>query len=142
MSRFWLASLPLGPVVLSLTCVTWSGCNDCDFTEKRCSDNAVEQCGETDQQIGRTVQRTACEGVNPVCVQASERSAFCAASAEKRCAPGETRCDGDKAIQCRDGFEVASDCSKVREAGKESVAGQYRCTAPPGATAECRKAVN
>jgi hypothetical protein len=142
MPRSPLALVPLLPVLLSLTCVTWSGCNDCDFTEIRCSGNAVEQCGGVDQQIGRTVQRTACEGVNPVCVQATERLAFCAGSSEKRCTPGERRCEGDKLIECREGFEVGTDCLQVREAAPGAMPGLYRCTAPPGGSADCRKPIS
>src|SRR5687768_50866 len=110
MRRSSLAVPPVLPLLLGLTCVAWSACNDCDFAEIRCSGNAVEQCGGVDQQIGRTVERTACEALNPVCVQATERKAFCASSPEKRCQPGERRCEGEKLIECRDGFEVATDC--------------------------------
>jgi hypothetical protein len=138
------ASVSFGPLLLGLACVTWSGCNDCDFTEIRCNGNVVEQCGGVDQQIGRTVQRTPCAGLNPVCVQATPARAICATSAEARCSPGSGRCEDNVVIQCREGFEVATDCTQVKEvvAGMGAVPAMYRCTAPPGATAECRKPVN
>jgi hypothetical protein len=143
MSRSPLTLTPLLPLTfLSLTCVTWSGCNDCDFTEVRCNGDVIEQCGHTDQFIGRSVMLTPCEGLNPRCVQADPDHAFCARSNQPGCATPTNRCDGDQnRIECKSGFEVATDCTKIQVSvpGQGWVAGQYVCTAPPGATADCRK---
>jgi hypothetical protein len=128
-------------LLLSLSCVTASGCNDCDFVGRRCAGNAVEQCGGVDQQVGRGITRTACEGVNPVCVQPSAEVALCAVAADKRCTTGERRCDGNTLVQCKDGFEVALDCTKVTRAvpsGQPPATETYSCTAPTAGAADCR----
>jgi len=132
----------IAPLLLGLACVTWSGCNDCDFLGTRCAGNVVEQCGGVDQQIGRTVERTTCQGLNPVCVQANETRALCATSASARCTGSSSRCEGNTVVECKDGFEVATDCSQVKEAGPGAMAGLYRCSALPGGPADCHKPVN
>jgi hypothetical protein len=120
--------------------VLLTACNECDFLEKRCSGNAVEQCGAVDQQVGRTVARTPCVAPNPSCVQEG-KDAFCAVSATGSCTPGQRRCDGNTRLECRaPGVEVALDCSKVEELipGRGWVATGYVCQGP-APNAECQK---
>jgi hypothetical protein len=135
------ALLRSAPGLLCLGCITTSGCNDCDFTEKRCNGNVVEECGGTDQFIGRSISRTPCEGLNPRCVETAEEQAFCATSAETHCTPPASRCDGNIQLACHGGFEVAQDCTKVKifVTGQGPVPADYVCNAPAGATAACRK---
>ena len=114
-------------------------CNDCDFW-KRCKDNAVEQCGGIDQAIGRTIMRTPCVSLNPVCVS-SASDAYCASSDTRTCAPGDTRCEGNVLFRCGGlGFEVALDCAEVkihRIDGGLDPAG-YTCNTNAGAKPDCR----
>jgi hypothetical protein len=115
-------------------------CNDCDFLGKRCANNAVEQCGGVDQQIGRTVERTPCVALNPVCVSQGS-SAHCAVAATATCTPGEARCEGNVLIRCGPlGFQVAADCTTIqvlRDGGGLQPAG-YTCNTKAGSNPDCR----
>jgi hypothetical protein len=126
----------------TLLLASTAACNDCDFTGRRCKDGAVEQCGGVDQVIGRTVSRTSCQGINPVCVEGGG-DAVCAVSEARGCAVGATRCDGDHLLRCKaPGVEVALDCTKVDVVfldGGSAPAG-YVCGGPIGSfPADCRK---
>ena len=114
-------------------------CNDCDFW-MRCADNAVERCGGVDQFIGRSIERTPCVALNPVCISHGGK-AYCAASDKQTCTPGETRCEGNVLFQCEEpGFEVAADCGEVkihRLGGGLDPAG-YTCNTNAGLKAGCR----
>jgi hypothetical protein len=85
-----------------------AGCgNECDFFE-RCDGDVVEVCGGADQVVNRKVERTPCAAPNPVCVEIDEHTAMCVTAAAATCdAP---RCDGDLAVNCVEGYEVARDC--------------------------------
>ena len=117
-----------------------SACNDCDFSGTRCAGGAVEQCGGVDQQIGRTIKRTPCVGLNPVCVSGGSE-AYCAASESRTCTPGETRCDSDVLFRCGSlGFDMAIDCTSVttlREGGGLDPAG-FTCNENAGSKPGCR----
>jgi hypothetical protein len=112
----------LVPGMLALACVTSAGCNDCDF-HQRCNGDVVEECGGVDQSIGRHVESKPCAGLNPHCVEASDKEAFCASSKDRSCTPPASRCESRAIlVTCDRGFEVTTDCSAIVE------------TAPGGAT--------
>jgi hypothetical protein len=127
-------------ILVGLGILGTPACNDCDFGGTRCAGSAVEQCGGVDQQIGRTIERTPCLDLNPVCVSRGSE-AYCAASETRTCTPGETRCEGNVLLRCgRLGFEVALDCTAVkihRPRGGLEPAG-YTCNQNAGSNPDCR----
>ncbi|MBQ9817884.1 MAG: hypothetical protein IJM59_10545 [Proteobacteria bacterium] len=92
----------------------YDGRDDCSKPgEMMCEDNNVYRC---DEKNGRWEVAEKCTD-GAVCVESSNTSAYCEVEVVGgeappfECDPGEMRCDGNKAMICKDGFwEVAKKC--------------------------------
>jgi hypothetical protein len=136
----------LAPGVLMLACVTSAGCNDCDF-HQRCAGDVVEQCGGSDQVIGRGVIRKPCGGLNPHCVEASDKEAFCASTKQRSCTSPTSHCESRAIlVKCDRGFDVTTDCSAIVKSvpGGGTVSANLICNGNGSAEfpADCYDAIN
>ncbi|MFW5968403.1 MAG: hypothetical protein ACOCV2_12835 [Persicimonas sp.] len=110
--KYMIAAIAVGAVL-------WTGCwtNECRFTE-RCEGDVRQVCGSgPDHIVGRKVNDFPCEDPNPECIEYEERSAtkaMCVRGRQIQCDSDafEESCDGDTAIRCVEGYEVAEDCSQ------------------------------
>lgn len=94
-------SIYYGIGALALVALGSLGCfNDCSFFEQ-CNGSVLEICGGgPDQQVGREINETKCEGDNPVCVEFSSTSAACVTEAACDPATFEQTCEGSKLRSC------------------------------------------
>lgn len=96
----------------------WAGCgtNECSFGE-RCRADVRQVCGSgPDHIVGRKINEFPCEDPNPECIEYEERSstrAMCVRGEDRECDSDtfEEYCDGDNAVRCVEGYEIAEDCT-------------------------------
>lgn len=89
-----------------------AACTNCPY-ESKCDGNTLKTCGVGVDQVvgGPDVIETPCEDPNPVCITVDPSTALCGIDLARTCALGAPpRCEGERLVTCRDGFEVAEDC--------------------------------
>ena len=106
--RALIVSLALFPSAMFLT-----GCPNCEY-ESRCDGDSLKVCSVgVDQLAGDESRGTIpCDGENPVCVDLDRETAQCVRAGQPACdADFAEICEGNVAVRCHAGYQVAEDCA-------------------------------